>query len=271
MMNRIYKISLVLLLVVVATACGLTGSRKPPPGLPFTQAAQTMAAQVTHIAQTAAVIQPAATATERPTATLAASSTPVPTDTPFISPTPTLTLTPDLNATATKAPGISFSDDFSISTGWYTRESNQFHIYYDQGGYRIAVHIVNTPIWSTRQREYADVHLETDATWLDGADDGYFGLICRQANNQNYYALVISSDGSYGIAKSLAGSFGFLEEGSDQSGAIQGGKVLNRIGADCIGDTLALYANGVKLLEVQDSDRYPGRWYWTGSGHPVGP
>jgi hypothetical protein len=245
----------VLLLGITTTGCSLGQlvNRKAP-GAPFTQAAQTMAAQITHIAETAILKQPRPSATSRLTATLAASSTPVPTDTPYVSPTASITPTPDLNATATKAPGISFSDDFSISTGWYTRESNQFKIYYDQDGYRITVHVLNTPIWSTRQREYADVHLEVDATWLSGADDGYYGLICRQESNRVFYALVISSDGGYGIAKSIGGVFQFIKEGSDQVEAINTGKALNRIGADCIGDTLALYANGEKLVEVQDSD-----------------
>jgi hypothetical protein len=38
--------------------------------------------------------------------------------------------------------------------------------------------------------------------------------------------------------------------------AIHQGSALNHIRADCIGDTLTLYANGVKLAEVKDT-RFP--------------
>jgi hypothetical protein len=44
-----------------------------------------------------------------------------------------------------------------------------------------------------------------------------------------------------------------LAEGMAPSGIIQGGKP-NRVTADCIGETLSLYANGRLLAQVQDDD-----------------
>jgi hypothetical protein len=40
----------------------------------------------------------------------------------------------------------------------------------------------------------------------------------------NYYALVISPDGTYGIAKSEDGEFTFLEKGAAPANAIRGGR-----------------------------------------------
>jgi hypothetical protein len=65
---------------------------------------------------------------------------------------------------------------------------------------------------------------------------------------------VISSNGDYGIAKMEEGEFEFIQEGTDQAGVIKPDDETNRVRADCIGETLTLYANGQRLLEVQDDD-----------------
>jgi hypothetical protein len=79
-------------------------------------------------------------------------------------------------------------------------------------------------------------------------------LVCRHQDEDNYYALVISPDGTFGIAKNEGGEFTFLQEGAAPGGVILGGDEVNRVRADCVGDSLTLYANGQRLAEVQDDD-----------------
>ena len=69
---------------------------------------------------------------------------------------------------------------------------------------------------------------------------------------------MISPDGSYGIAKMENGEDEFLAEGQDQTGIIHRGDAPNRVRGECIGETLTLYANGQKLLEVDDDDLLSG-------------
>jgi hypothetical protein len=40
----------------------------------------------------------------------------------------------------------------------------------------------------------------------------------------------------------------------DNAGIINTGTADNHLRADCVGDTLTLYANGVQLFQTQDSD-----------------
>jgi hypothetical protein len=252
-----------LLAAVVLSACGLIGTPAAPTPFPdaaYTAAAQTIIAQLTQNS-------PPATNTPPPTATTAAEATQAPTETPVVETTATLAATDTPAATETPAPAESpeatesldwrlvFEDDFSDDTGWFTDRGDDFGFEYAQGGYRIYVEILNATIWTIRERAASDVRLEVDAVRTSGAEDGYYGLVCRhQDEEESYYGLVISSDGSYGIGKSEDGEFEFLETGTAPDGVIESGEEPNRIRADCVGETLTLYANGQKLVEVQDDD-----------------
>lgn len=228
------------------------------PEMLITQAAQTIIARMT-VEATLATRTPTPTFTLTPTSTSTPTETPTPTDTSTPTETPPLTDTP--TPTATIPVAVSFHDDFSIDTGWFTTQRDDYGFRLAQGGYLVYVNVLNTPIWSVRQRKFTDVRLEVDASRLFGADDNYFGLVCRQMNGDNYYALVISPNGSYGIAKAKGGVFGFLQEGVAQTGVIKTGTEVNRVRADCMGNTLSLYANNVKLLEIEDEDFDSG---WVG-------
>jgi hypothetical protein len=77
--------------------------------------------------------------------------------------------------------------------------------------------------------------------------------MCRYQDVDNYYELVISTDGYYGIGREFRGEFTWL--GADDMQAspeIHTGGLTNLIQADCVKDRLTLYANGHKLLEVHD-------------------
>jgi hypothetical protein len=157
-------------------------------------------------------------------------------------------------ATNTPEPNIVFQDDFSNDTGWFIDRDEDIGFELARGGYLIYVNILNAPIWSIREREMSSVRIEVDGTILNGALDGYYGVVCRQDDAGDYYALVIGGDGSYGIAKSQAGDYEFLETGQASPGVITPGLETNRVRGDCIGDTLTLYANGQELLRLQDDD-----------------
>jgi hypothetical protein len=153
-------------------------------------------------------------------------------------------------------------DEFSGDSGWYTLEEDIFGFEYAQGGYRIYVNLLDTPIWSVRQREIDDVRLEVDVSRTGGPENGYFGVVCRfNQEERNYYALVISGDGSYAIARTENNEFEFIQEGAAPAGVIKSGDAANRVVADCMGDTLTLSANGQQLASIEDGDFETG---WIG-------
>jgi hypothetical protein len=245
-------------MLMLLVACNLPGVAKEgsqSAELLYTQAAQTIVAQLT------SQVAPLQTgvSTPVPADTLAApvpsvgATMPIPTQ-PTSTPTPTATPQPSATLTPSPTPVLIFQDDFSKDRNWFLEKNKDFGFEYADGGYRVYVNMLNAPVWSVRGKDLADVRLEVDATHTGGVSDGYFGLVCRHQDENNYYSLVISSDGSYGFMKMKDGKHDFVKEGEDQANVIQRGGGTNHIRADCIGNTLTLYANGQKLLEVQDDD-----------------
>ncbi|HZD56561.1 MAG TPA: hypothetical protein VE136_07560, partial [Anaerolineales bacterium] len=261
-----------LLVGLVLTGCALFNPLQQPTQVPVeahTQAAETLAAQITQAAPTQTPLptatQPPGTFTPTPTsiplagATVAPVETQPPVETPQVTETPAITATQPVPTSAGNFT-VALQDDFTPNTGWYTSQGEDFGFEYAQGGYRIYVNIRSAPIWSIRQRDYGDVRLEVDATQTGGPLDGYFGVVCRlDRDKRDYYALVISTDGTYGIAKSENNEYAFLEQGSAPAGVINSGESVNRVRGECLGDTLTLSANGQQLLQVRD-DSFDSGW-----------
>jgi len=180
---------------------------------------------------------------------------PAATDTPM----PTHTPSPTVAPTPTPLPNAVFEDDFTRDTGWPTSKADTYGFALKDGAYYISVKTPNGFIWSVRSLALADVTLETDAVRVEGTENGYYGVVCRYQTGTNYYALVVSDSGAYGIAKMEGVQLEFLKEGTDKSGVIHTDGQFNRVRGDCVGDTLTLYVNGQKLLEVQDSTFKDGK------------
>ncbi len=147
-------------------------------------------------------------------------------------------------------------DDFSGKRGWFVELTSRYELTFTQGGYRILALTRNNPIWSARGFDYADARLEVDAVQLEGPTDGYYGLVCHYQDNENYYLLVVSIDGNFGIGKVKNNELRFLNFTNEYNDLLspQG----NRLRADCVGDTLKLYVDGAHVLEAQDSEFHSG-------------
>jgi hypothetical protein len=150
---------------------------------------------------------------------------------------------------------VLFMDDFSRdSGGWSTHSDSSSFSGYSQSGFRLSTSIPNYQFWSVPGLNFQDVQIHTKANKLSGPDDNLFGVICRYQNPRNFYALVIGSDGYYGIFKMLNGKFLLIGKSAMTfSEVINTGDSLNQIHAVCQGERLALVVNGIKLEEVQDA------------------
>jgi hypothetical protein len=103
--------------------------------------------------------------------------------------------------------------------------------------------------------KYTDVQIEVDATKIEGSENDDFGIVCRARDDKNFYFLVISSDGYYGIGKVRDGEqrlIGMDDMPPDEN--ILQGQGSNHLRADCIGEYLSLYVNGIHLATVQDTE-----------------
>jgi hypothetical protein len=151
--------------------------------------------------------------------------------------------------------GVLFQDDFSDdSSGWDRVNLDEGVTDYADGVYRIWVNTTSTDVWANPGLNFTDTVVVVDATKVGGPDDNDFGVICRYQDESNFYFFIISSDGYYGLGKVVDGEQILIgEEELMPSEAIDLGNVTNSIQADCIGTTLALYANGTQLISVDDS------------------
>ncbi len=153
---------------------------------------------------------------------------------------------------------ILFQDDFSDPNSGWNRVSDRYGLTdYDDGVYRILVNAAHMDIWSRPHRMFQDVRIEVQAIKVQGERNNRFGVLCRVLDDEHYYAFIISSDGYYGIGKALGQEFILLNADALQpSAAIQQGTAFNQLRADCVGDTLTFFVNGVQLAQARDGD-YP--------------
>jgi hypothetical protein len=262
-----YLKSLILLacLAAILAACNASAPQPTdvPPDVQHTAAVQTVAA-----IQTANALLPTPTTQppqEQPTDTpspeaLPATETPTqlpePTQTPQPSATPEPTQPPTVTPTLTPQSAANFTlsrkDDFEHGVFWYTFSSNDYTLEVANGKYHVINNLLGAIIWSTQNDDLADARLEVDV-WRDGGpDDGLFGVTCRYQDGNNYYALMVSPNGFYGILRMKDGVETYLAQGTAEKGIIITRGDPNHLRADCVGQTLALYVNDKKLAEAQD-------------------
>lgn len=151
---------------------------------------------------------------------------------------------------------LMLKDDFSNPySGWTVWNTTESQVVYRDGGLWMAVHRPQLDIWSQPQISYGDVRMEVDAVKLNGPDENNFGLVCRLVDDDNYYALLVGSDGSAAIFKVKDGEMLLLNTAGDKSGnVIHPGDGRNHLRADCVGPRLILSVNGRKLVEARDHD-----------------
>ena len=154
-----------------------------------------------------------------------------------------------------------FEDDFeSPDSGWGADQQDAFERGYEAGEYFVDLHEPNWFIWARPGVKLDDVSVEVDVHLVAGSPAGQTGVLCRHADDDNFYYFAVSADGYYAIFRRVDG--GDLEvltgDGSGMlpSPAIKTGEQANHLRAICSGDELSLYANG-ELLETVTDDAHP--------------
>lgn len=161
--------------------------------------------------------------------------------------------------------GLLFFDDFSDpESGWYTNGDPASPGLYAGDGYVLHKKQANGAVWAMPGRLFTDVRIEVFARKQAGEENSnYFGVMCRiqgTGESANFYFMIISSDGYYGIGKSIAGVGELI--GHDlmlYSSEIMQGDVTNSIMGICDGTHLALYVNGFLLAETDDDELASGQ------------
>lgn len=159
------------------------------------------------------------------------------------------------NTPATPAgPKILFEDDFSSRRNdWLELRDADGITDYDQDGYRIKVDLVEWIFWSTAGINLSDVKISVEATKIGGPEENEFGLICRYVDEDNFYFFTVTSDGFFSANKVIDGEYEFIGmEDFGTTDAVNPGNALNRLTAECNGNTFRFWVNDSLLVEAQD-------------------
>lgn len=153
-----------------------------------------------------------------------------------------------------------FMDDFTDhENGWRLTIQPEGVIQYDGDALRMLIKKPGTELLSTPNLNIKNSTISVNTQVMGGPQNNLYGLVCGYKDNANYYSFLISSDGYYGIVKTIDGKRLML--GADSftpSDLIQKGQGKNHLRADCIGKKLSFYVNWEKLAEVMDIDLSSG-------------
>ena len=149
---------------------------------------------------------------------------------------------------------VLYKDSFTYqSGGWQTYEDSLSSAVKRLGGFRLRADVPHYQFLSVPGLIFEDALIYTRARKLGRPDDNLFGVLCRYQDAGNYYALVIGSDGYFGIYKMVSGKQTLIDQTHlDFSEKIHRGDQENDLMALCQGDQLALFANDSQLIWVQD-------------------
>lgn len=92
--------------------------------------------------------------------------------------------------------GVLFHDDFSTpGNDWGMLNSEDGVIEYHQGGLRMFVRKPYVDLWSVVGRDFSNVEIRVQATLQNTVVNNFFGIICGYQSRNQFYMLLISSDG----------------------------------------------------------------------------
>lgn len=154
----------------------------------------------------------------------------------------------------TQSGALLFQDGFDDpSSGWDRVHDQQGLTDYENGRYRILVNEQNADFWANPDLDFRDVVIDVDAEKVAGPDDNDFGVLCRYQDIENFYFLIISSDGYYGIGKVEGGEQSLLDPPQMYySEVILTGNTTNHLTARCKGAELKLAVNNQLIAEARD-------------------
>jgi len=147
-----------------------------------------------------------------------------------------------------------FQDSFSDpASGWDRVRQAAGLTDYDNGVYRIYINDDNADYWANPGLDFGDVDVEVQARKIGGPDNNNYGLLCRYQDMENFYFLIVSSDGYYGIGKVQNGKQQLIHpDQMHPSWTIRQGSRMNHLRAVCEGSHLALWVNGELVAETED-------------------
>lgn len=153
---------------------------------------------------------------------------------------------------------VAFDNAGDWEEGIYSDEASDSSLAVRSGRFFLAHQAIEASsfTWSAGGEAYENVAIEVNTEQISREENNLYGVGCRLAvddrGDVSGYALLISGDGHYGLAKMSNRSLTFILKWH-QSGEINQGQAANTIRAVCVDDYLALYVNGEFVGDVTDN------------------
>ena len=141
--------------------------------------------------------------------------------------------------------------------GWDNVSGAEGATWIENGKLKINIKTQFAEVWSNPSDKFPipdDVIIEVKAE-NTGSPDNYFGVLCRYQDLQNFYFLVVSSDGYYGIGKVVQGKQNLVNRTEMPPSEVLKDLAVIKLRAECTGKRLALFVNG-KLLDEQEDTQF---------------
>lgn len=146
---------------------------------------------------------------------------------------------------------ILYTDDFSDpDSGWTHDAEMDGFVGYRNSEYIITVDVESFLFWGLGERTFSDLVLSVKTRVVTPVEDGEIGVICRHWNNENFYAMTVTSDGWFSIWKLVEDEFTMLHDWDYSRDIPQYGAFT--ITAACVANKLTLAVNDVVLSQVTD-------------------
>lgn len=149
---------------------------------------------------------------------------------------------------------ILMADNFEEEGAWGLLDEDGTLIEVNDGVYFFEEESERLFSWGQNhdEEEYEDVVISIEAEQTSRDEETGYGLMCRLQTDDSGdgYTFLIGGDGYYTIGYWEDDEYVTLEEGN--SDAVNQGEALNTIYVVCVGEYLALYANGELIDEVED-------------------
>jgi hypothetical protein len=168
----------------------------------------------------------------------------------------------ETSPTATISPfkQIAFQDGFDSQNGnWTTYSTQAGAASYKDGKLYIKNYTASEySSASFREQQFSDFALEVEMVLVSGSSANRQGVICRYSSEGDYYNLGISADGEYLIQKFVGGVATWLKSPTSSSHINTGSGVTNNVRVECMGNSLTLYVNGIRVAHITDNTLVSG-------------
>ena len=160
---------------------------------------------------------------------------------------------PGLMTSINAPPGVLFQDDFENPCGDFRSLILPDYEYgYLDGVFKMQIGIEQTEVQSHAGKEFSNLAMEVDSTFVSLADGELLGVMCRRVDDHNYYLFAITPDGMFQIGAVEEGSYRDLVPPTKASAIKTGAGAQNHLRVSCNNDTLTLTVNGTILGTIDD-------------------